>query len=103
MCGAAAESVLLSLAIAIDGDATKVEKMYFASGGRGRIEKLILSQQTLPIQEEFRGYLSLLKYWRDAASHGHRTGVRDNEAYTALAVLLRFAQFVNDRWDDCKK
>lgn len=100
MCGAAAESVLLAVAIEKDGDASKVEKMYLANGGRGRVEKLILGQQKTAIQDEFRGYLSLLKYWRDSASHGHRTGVGDNEAYTALAVLLRFAHFVDDRWDD---
>jgi len=100
MCGAAAESVLLAVAIEKDGDASKVEQMYLASGGRGRVEKLILGQQRKAIQDEFRGYLSLLKYWRDSASHGHRTGVGDNEAYTALAFLLRFAHFVDDRWDD---
>lgn len=100
MCGAAAESVLLAVAVAKDGDPNKVEQMYLASGGRGRIEKLILGQQKSAVQDEFRGYLSLLKYWRDSASHGHRIGVGDNEAYTALAVLLRFAQFANDRWNE---
>lgn len=100
MCGAAAESILLAVAIAKEGDADKVERLYLASGGRRKVENLILGQQPKPIQEEFLGYLSLLKYWRDAASHGRRSGIADNEAYTALAVLLRFAQFANDRWTD---
>ncbi len=103
MCGAAAESILLAVAIAKDGDADKVDRMYLASGGRRRVEQLIIGQQAKPIQEEFVGYLSLLKYWRDAASHGRRSGIADNEAYTALAVLLRFAQFANDRWTDLTK
>jgi len=99
MCGAAAESILLAAAVAKNGDAIKVEQMYLSSGGRGRVEKLVVGQQTSAIQDELRGYMSLLKYWRDSASHGHRTGVGDNEAYTALAVLLRLAQFVDDRWN----
>ena len=100
MCGAAAESILLSVASTKDGDDSKVGKMYLSSGGRGRTEKYILGQQRQPLQEEFRGYLSLLKYWRDSASHGKQMGIKDNEAYTALAVLLRFAQFVNDNWTE---
>lgn len=100
MCGAAAESILLALAIQKKGDQAAVEKDYFGAGGRGRIEKLVLSNQKAPVQEEVRGYLSLLKYWRDSAAHGHRTGIGDNEAYTALAVLLRFVQFASDRWSE---
>lgn len=100
MCGAAAESILLAVATAKKGSAEEVERMYLASGGRRRVEQFILGQQPKPIQEEFVGYMSLLKYWRDAASHGRRSGIADNEAYTALAVLLRFAQFANDRWGE---
>jgi hypothetical protein len=103
MCGAAAESVLLAVATAKTGNAEEVERQYLASGGRKRVEQLLLGQQTKPIREEFVGYLSLLKYWRDAASHGRRLGIADNEAYTALAMLLRFALFANDRWDDLTK
>lgn len=99
MCGAAAESIVLAVASARTS-IEKTEKEYLGSGGRGRIEKLILGQQPEAIRSEFRGYMSLLKYWRDAASHGHRQGIGDNEAYTALAVLLRFAQFATDRWDE---
>jgi hypothetical protein len=100
MCGAAAESILLAVATAKQRDAEAVERMYLAAGGRRRVENLIIGQQAQPVKEEFLGYLSLLKYWRDAASHGRRSGIADNEAYTALAVLLRFAQFANDRWAD---
>jgi hypothetical protein len=41
----------------------------------------------------------LLKDWRDEAAHGKPSGITDNEAYTSLAMLLRFAQFVNDNWN----
>lgn len=100
MCGAAAESILLAIAIAKDGDAEKIERLYLSSGGRGRVEKLILGQKPKAVQEEFLGYVSLLKYWRDNASHGKQAKIGDNEAYTALAVLLRFAFFAEDRWNE---
>ncbi len=103
MCGAAAESILLAVAIAKDGDQDKIEKMYLASGGRGRIEKLILGSQPDAVQNECRGYLSLLKYWRDLTAHGKASGITDGEAYTSLAFLLRFARFVNDRWNELTK
>jgi hypothetical protein len=103
MCGAAAESILLAVAIAKEGNQEKIEKAYLASGGRGRIEKLVLGSQPDNIQTECRGYLSLLKYWRDLTAHGRASGITDGEAYTSLAFLLRFAQFVNDRWNELTK
>ena len=100
MCGAAAESILLALAIAKSGDEAKILKDYSSAGGRGRIENLLIGSQTPAIQNEFRASSSLLKYWRDAAAHGKKSNITDNEAYTSLALLLRFAQFTNDRWGD---
>lgn len=98
MCGAAAESIFLAVAVAKEKDAAVVEKAYLAAGGRGRLEKKILGQQPQPVADEFRGYTSLLKYWRDAAAHGMASGIQDSQAYTSLAMLLRFALFVEDRW-----
>ena len=103
MCGAAAESILLAVAIAKDGDHDKIEKMYLASGGRGRIEKPILGSEPDNIQTECGGYLSLLRYWRDVTAHGWPSGITDGEAYRSLPFLLRFAQFVDDRWSDLPK
>jgi hypothetical protein len=42
MAGAAAESILLAVAIAKTGDETKVLKDYESAGGRGRVTKLVL-------------------------------------------------------------
>lgn len=103
MCGAATESVILFLAIAKSGDENKILKSYEAAGGRGRIESFIIEKKPPNIQTEFRGYSSLLKYWRDIASHGKKSNILDNEAYTSLALLLRFTQFVNDKWDELIK
>jgi hypothetical protein len=103
MCGAAAESLILSLAIEKIGNEDKVLKDYSAAGGRGRIEKQILDQHPSSIQNEFRGYSSLLKYWRDSSAHGQKSQVSDNEAYTSLALLLRFTIFSNEKWETLVK
>ena len=66
----------------------------------GEIEKLILGSQPENMQNECRGYLGLLKYWGDLTPHGKASGITEGEAYTSLMLLLRLAQFVNDRWND---
>jgi hypothetical protein len=98
MCGAAAESILLALAISKNGDETAVLKDYSAQGGRTRIENLVVGKKTKPLQDEFRADINLLKYWRDNAAHGKRVGINENEAFTSLALLLRFTQFSSDHW-----
>lgn len=103
MSGAAVEAILLAVAIQKTGDKARVEKDYLAAGGRGRIEKLILGKQPPMVAEEFRGFTRLLKYWRDATAHGTETDINDNQAFYSLITLLRFAHFVNDRWDDLTK
>jgi hypothetical protein len=97
MCGAAAEAILLATAVAKADEAT-VLRQYNTSRGRGRIENIILGKAREDLRNEYVGYMTLLKYWRDQASHGKVSGIKDNEAYTSLALLLRFAIFVNDNW-----
>ena len=99
MCGAAAESILLAVAIKIK-DENEILKLYRSSSGRNRVENLIIGAARNQIQNEFRGFTVLLKYWRDEAAHGHASGIADNEAYTSLALLLRFAHFVKDNWNE---
>jgi hypothetical protein len=98
MCGAAAEAILLAVAIEKVGDVEKVLREYNTAGGRQRTENRVLGQATEPIRKECRGYLVLLKYWRDRAAHGSISGIDDNEAFTSLALLLRLAAYVNDHW-----
>jgi len=97
MCGAAAEAILLATAIA-KADEVTVLTQYNASGGRRRVENVILGQARQELRDEYVGYMTLLKYWRDQAAHGKASGIKDNEAYTSLALLLRFAIFVNENW-----
>jgi hypothetical protein len=104
MCGAAAESILLHLAIAKTGDEQETLKKYRAANGRKVIEDLILNLQRNTIKQDFDSCFSLLKYWRDESAHGRRSQVAENEAYTSLALLLRCAQFAKDNFQslECK-
>lgn len=99
MCGAAAESIMLATAIAKHGE-SRVLQQYNRSNGRRAVENMILGQRTPSLKEEYLGYATLLKYWRDSASHGSASNITDNEAYTSLALLLRFALFTSDRWSE---
>ena len=99
MCGAAAESVLLAVAIAKEPE-VDVLKMYASANGRSRVEQVVVGQAVQQLRREFLGFTSLLKYWRDEAAHGKASGIGDNEAYTSLALLLRLAQFTKDHWTD---
>lgn len=98
MCGAAAESVTLALAIAKKGSEKAILDMYAGATGRSRVESFLLGAQAAPVQEEFRRYTDLLKYWRDHSPHGRAVNITEPEAYQALGQLLRFALFARDRF-----
>lgn len=98
MCGAAAEAILLAATIAREKDKEKVLSAYNSSQGRSRIETMLLGQSRIRLKQEIQGFLTLLKYWRDQAGHGATANITDNEAYTSLAILLRFATYVDDWW-----
>lgn len=98
MCGAAAESILLNLAIAKEGDEEGVLKIYKAANGRKKLEDLIIGQQKGNIKNDFEICFALLKYWRDEAGHGRKSDISENEAYTSLALLMRCAQFAQDNY-----
>ena len=99
MSGAATESVLLSIAIA-KRDEESVLHDYRRAGGRKKIEDSIVGKLDSATQTEFRGFSSLLHYWRDESAHGASKSIADNEAFTSLALLLRFCIFVDQRWND---
>lgn len=99
MCGAAAESILLHLAITKDGDEEKILKIYRASNGRQKLENMIIGQQKGSIKNDFEICFGLLKYWRDEAAHGRTSNISENESYTSLALLMRCAQFAKDNYE----
>lgn len=97
MCGAAAESILLAAAARKNGEEQTL-KTYASARGRSRVQTALLASVNEAIRQEFNSLSVLLKYWRDEASHGRPARIRDNEAYTSLALLLRLAQFVESHW-----
>ena len=90
MCGGASESILLATAIAKRNE-LEVLKTYASANGRSRVENMVLGQANGYLKREYQGYSNLIKYWRDESAHGTISGINDNEAYTSLALLLRFA------------
>jgi hypothetical protein len=100
MCGAAAESILIRVAVAKIGEESKVMNSYRSSNGRHRVENIIVGQLREPLAGQFCNLMDLLKYWRDEAAHGGFSEISEFEAYEAMARLLRLAHFADDHWHD---
>jgi hypothetical protein len=100
MCGAAAESILLAVAIQKSGDEAATLTLYRTASGRRRVIEGIIGQARQTIAEPFRSATGLLSYWRDEAAHGLASAISEIEAHEALARLLRFAQFATENWDE---
>jgi hypothetical protein len=100
MCGAAAESILLAVAVEKTKDEAAVLSSYRTASGRQKIISLIVGQAREPIAAPFRSATSLLSYWRDDAAHGLISTISEIEAHDAMARLLRFSQFTTDNWTE---
>jgi hypothetical protein len=100
MCGAAAESILLSLAIAKTGDAEPVLKEYRTAAGRKKTIDALVGKQPDNLQRPFRSLMSILSYWRDDAAHGMASPISAPETEEALRQLLMLAQFSAKHWKD---
>jgi hypothetical protein len=100
MCGASAESIILSAVIAKEKDETEILKKYRSATGRHAIENILIGKARKQLQEDYRDVSKLLKYWRDEAAHGRASNIEDNEAFISLALLLRLSMFINDNWDE---
>lgn len=98
MAGAAAESILLAVAIAKIGNEADVLKEYASRSGRSRVTLKIVSGLKAGIRQSFEAALQVLHYWRDDAAHGMATTISEVEAYASLTQLLRLAHFCPDNW-----
>lgn len=98
MAGAAAESILLAIAIAKSGDEQAVLKEYGSSQGRKKVTDKICQGLPGGLTEQFKSLCSLLNIWRDQAGHGTASTISEIEAFHGLSRLLRFAQFSSDNW-----
>jgi hypothetical protein len=100
MAGAAAESILLAIAVAKRKDEARVLKEYNSTGGRGRVTKSVVTGLNESLRRSFEAALHVLHYWRDDAAHGMATTILEVEAFASLTQLLRLAQLCDDRWSD---
>jgi hypothetical protein len=100
MSGAAADSILLAVAIAKNGSEASIMKVYEGAHGRRKITDGIVGQARTAIAGPFRSATGLLSHCRDDAAHGDVSNISEIEAHEALSRLLRFAQFANDNWDE---
>jgi hypothetical protein len=101
MCGAAAESALLALAIAKTGNEERVLDAYEQPGGRYKVRDMIFGVGApRDWKRNFEAAFGLLVYWRDSAAHGQFAHISETEAYYSLGMLLRFANFLADSWTE---
>ena len=98
MCGAAAESILLALAVAKTRDEDAVYKEYRAASGRKKTIDGLVGQKLEKLQQPFRSLMGILSYWRDDAAHGMDSPISAPEAEEALRQLLMLAQFASKNW-----
>jgi hypothetical protein len=101
MCGAAAESVLLAIAVAKVADEGEVLKRYKQSDGRRNVMRLIFdpSKQSL-LERRLQTGFNLLAYWRDETAHGRFSTIGNLEAYDALGRLLHLSFLAWDNWQE---
>jgi hypothetical protein len=100
MSGAAAESVLLALAVGKVRDEGKVLAEYKSSSGRRRINDRVLEGISVGLQRQFEAAAQALHYWRDDAGHGTMTSIDEIDAHASLTQLLRLAQMASDHWTE---
>jgi len=100
MCGAAAESILLAVAIAKTGNESRVLSVYRRANGRREVQNILVGQAPDNVKRSISAFTDLLNYWRDEAAHGTASEIFELQAHEALARLLRFAQVATDRWDE---
>jgi hypothetical protein len=97
MCGSASETILL-VACETKIGVTEVQHIYRGANGKKKVEDALFGQSKL--RDQALPYLNLIHYWRTDGAHGKASKIGENEAYTSLALLLRFATFVTDNWDE---
>jgi hypothetical protein len=98
MAGAAAESILLALAIAKTNDEALVVSSYGQSGGRRKVLNLIVGQLDQHRRVTLTTLTNIISLWRDEAAHGRATPLDTANADEALRQLLHMSQWVNREW-----
>ena len=100
MTGAAAESVLLSLAIAKVGDEEAVLKAYRQTGGRQKVLNMVVAQANAFRRDTLTTFAAIISMWRDEAAHGRATPLGTANADEGLRQLLHMCQWVEKEWSE---
>jgi hypothetical protein len=98
MAGAAAEAIVIRLAIAKTGDEDRIRKLYWKRTGREELRRILEEQTSSDVRTSLTLYFDLLKHWRDPAAHASSRSYGEESAFLALITLLRFAQFGERSW-----
>jgi len=101
MCGAAAESAILAVAIAKSGDEAKVLMEYKRPTGRSALIRRVFGKAPAnSLRQRFmQSAIYLLAYWRDESAHGVASEISELQAYNALILLFRLASYFSDEWN----
>jgi hypothetical protein len=97
MCGAAAESAILSAACT-NRDEAIVLREYVRRNGRRRVLDMVFNPDDAAERRFTVLAFDLLAHWRDEAAHGIVSNISELDAYHALTTLLRLAQFLSSNW-----
>lgn len=98
MAGAAAEAILLTVAIARSGDEPAVLRTYESASGRRKTLDLVTNGRAASLTDQFRQSMNILSYWRDTAGHGQAIARGEIEAHEAISRLLRLCQITEQNW-----
>lgn len=98
MSGAAAESILLAVAVAKTKDEATALATYNSAKGRAKITRQAVEGVSPSIKQTFEAALGVLQYWRDDATQGVMSEFGETEAHESLSRLLGLAQFVDKNW-----
>jgi hypothetical protein len=99
MVGAAAESILLALAIAKSGNEAAVLATYRRAHGRQQVLNLIVGQAPGPRRDTITTFAAIVSLWRDEAAHGKASPLSTANADEALRQLLHMCQWVDREWE----
>jgi hypothetical protein len=100
MVGAAAESVLLAIAISKEGEEEPVLRAYRGVRGRQTVLNMIVGQADAPRRNTLTTFAGIVSLWRDDAAHGRASPIDTSNADEALRQLLHMCQWVDREWDN---
>jgi hypothetical protein len=100
MVGAAAESVLLTIAITKEGDEERVLRTYRGNRGRQAVLNMIVGQADAQRRNTLTTFAGIVSLWRDDAAHGQASPIDTSNADEALRQLLHMCQWVAREWNN---